>query len=58
MYINVYLWKKKMSGFRQNVSGCMDFIKVLIQNVCLIVSIVCESTAVQDTSGLQKKGLE
>ncbi len=36
MYINVYLRKKKKSGFRQNVRGCMDF-EVLIQNVCLIV---------------------
>ncbi len=45
MYIKVYLRKKKKSGFRQNVRGCMDFI---IQNVWLIVWIVCESTAVQD----------
>ncbi len=42
--INVYLRKKKMSGFRQNVRGCMDFIKVLIHDVCLIVCTVCEPT--------------
>ncbi len=48
MYNNVYLRKKKMSGFRQNVRGCVDFIKVLIHDVCIIVCIVCELTAVQD----------
>ncbi len=37
-----------MSGFRQNLRGCMDFIKVLIHDVCIIVCIVCEPTAVQD----------
>ena len=48
MYINIYLQKRKMSGFRQNVRECMDFIKVLIHDVCIIVCIVCEPTAVQD----------
>ncbi len=37
-----------MFGFKQNVHGCMDFIKVLINDVCIIVCIVCESTAVRD----------